>query len=100
MKVDSEKIKHLERLARIELSEDEVGPVTEQLDRIVEFVARLQTADTSGVDVTGLVAHGGEKTLREDAAGESMKREALERMAPDFKDGFFRVPSVIDKENV
>jgi len=99
MKIDRNKIEYLERLARIELTADEIDTMTEQLDRIVEFVATLQAADTSGVDAAGLAGCGGETRLREDAAREGLKREAVEKIAPDFSDGFFRVPRVIDKEN-
>ena len=98
MKIDRNKIEYLKRLARIELAADEIDTMTEQLDRIVEFVATLQAVDTSGVDAAGLVG-GGEARLREDVAREGLKREAVEKIAPDFSDGFFRVPRVIDKEN-
>jgi aspartyl-tRNA(Asn)/glutamyl-tRNA(Gln) amidotransferase subunit C len=99
MKIDREKIKYLERLARIELAPDEIESMTEQLDRIVKFVTTLQAADTSGVDAAGLLGHGGSKDLREDVIREGLKREVVKKMAPDFVDGFFRVPRVIDKEN-
>lgn len=97
MKIDRDTIRHLERLARIELDADEVARITEQLDRIVAFVAELQSVDTDGVAPTGLIAHAAGAPLREDVAREGLPREVVLDQAPDAAAGFFRVPRVIER---
>jgi len=97
MKIDRETIRHLERLARIELEAGEVAQITEQLDRIVAFVEQLQSVDTEGVPPTGLIAHAEGAPLREDELRESLPRDLLMEQAPDPADGYFRVPRVIER---
>jgi len=97
MKIDRDTIRHLERLARIELDADEVARITEQLDRIVTFVEQLQSVDTTGVAPTGLMAHEESARLRADERCEGLARETVLGQAPDASAGFFRVPRVIGK---
>lgn len=97
MKIDREMIRHLEMLARIELRPEEVEPMTEQLDRIVKFVEKLQAADTSGISATSLVAHADEEHLRDDEAQPGLDRDTILEQAPDTERGFLRVPRVIDR---
>jgi aspartyl-tRNA(Asn)/glutamyl-tRNA(Gln) amidotransferase subunit C len=97
VKIDRDTIRHLERLARIELEADEVARITEQLDRIVTFVEQLQAVDTTGVEPAGLMAHEAGAPPREDAVREGLPRETVLGQAPDASAGFFRVPRVIGK---
>jgi aspartyl-tRNA(Asn)/glutamyl-tRNA(Gln) amidotransferase subunit C len=97
VKINRDTIRHLERLARIELDADEVARMTEQLDRIVAFVEQLQSVDTTGVSPTGLMSHEEGARLREDERREGLPRDAVLGQAPDAADGFFRVPRVIER---
>ena len=98
MKIDRQTIKRLERLSRIELQPAEIETVAGQLERMVEFVATLRDADTTGAERTGLVDHGTGESLRDDAARDGLTREVVAEIAPDFEAGFFRVPRVLEKE--
>jgi aspartyl-tRNA(Asn)/glutamyl-tRNA(Gln) amidotransferase subunit C len=96
--IDRDVIRHLERLARIDLAPDEVGPITEQLNRIVALVERLQAVDVEGVEPTRAMSHGdGGDDLREDEMTPGLDRDAVLGQAPDAADGFFRVPRVISR---
>ena len=97
MTIDRDTIKHLEKLARLELSPDEVAPITEQLNRIVEFVQKLQSVDTSNVEATKLIALASEEHLRDDNQVDGLERETVLGQAPDATEEFFRVPRVIDR---
>lgn len=97
-KIDRDVIRHLERLARIDLAPDEVGPITEQLDRIVALVERLQAVDVEGVEPTRAMSHGDAgQDLREDVVTPGLDRADVLAEAPDATAEFFRVPRVISR---
>lgn len=97
MKIDRSTIEHLEKLSRLRLGSDQVERITEQLNRIVEFVEKLQSVDTSRVPPTRLISHGEEEHLREDEVRPGLDREVVLGQAPDRTEEFFRVPRVIDR---
>jgi aspartyl-tRNA(Asn)/glutamyl-tRNA(Gln) amidotransferase subunit C len=98
-KIDRDVIRHLERLARIDLAPDEVGPITEQLNRIVALVERLQAVDVEGVEPTRAMAHeDAGQGLREDVTTPGLDRGVVLSQAPDATDEFFRVPRVISRD--
>ncbi len=95
--IDRETVRHLERLARIELSSDEVEMITEQLGRIVGWVEKLQEADVGGVEPTRAMSHEPSDHVREDAVIPPLDRGIVLAEAPDAAGEFFRVPRVIDR---
>jgi aspartyl-tRNA(Asn)/glutamyl-tRNA(Gln) amidotransferase subunit C len=99
-KIDRDVIRHLERLARIDLAPDEVAPITDQLNRIVKMVERLQSVDVEGVEPTRAMAHAGEPggDVREDVVTPGLDRATVLSQAPDATPEFFRVPRVIEKD--
>jgi aspartyl-tRNA(Asn)/glutamyl-tRNA(Gln) amidotransferase subunit C len=97
-KIDRDVLRHLERRARIDLSPDEVGPITDQLNRIVALVERLQTVNVDGVEPTRAMSHeDGDAALREDAVTPGLDRAGVLSQAPDATKEFFRVPRVISR---
>jgi aspartyl-tRNA(Asn)/glutamyl-tRNA(Gln) amidotransferase subunit C len=95
MKIDENHIQKVARLARLELSDDEKQEFTAQLSDILTYVEKinqLDTGDTAPADHITDISN----VLRKDAAGESLKTEDLEKIAPLFRDGHFVVPKVID----
>ena len=96
-KINRDTIRHLENLARIELTPDEVETLTGQLDRIVGFVEKLQSVDTTGVEPTRLMSPADEEHVREDEVRPGLERDEVLKRAPDATPEFFRVPRVIDK---
>lgn len=59
MSITPDQVRHVAKLARLDLSEDEVVMYTSQLDRILEYMEILNKLDTANVEptaqVTGLV---------------------------------------------
>jgi aspartyl-tRNA(Asn)/glutamyl-tRNA(Gln) amidotransferase subunit C len=98
-KIDLNVVRHLERLARIDLSPDEVEMITEQLGRIVGFVEKLQAADVSGIEPTDAMSLEKSDHVRDDAVTQSLDRATVLREAPDATDEFFRVPRVLGKDD-
>ncbi len=96
-KIDRDVVRHLERLARIDLAPDEIDMITEQLGRIVGFVEKLQAADVEGVEPTRAMSHETIDPVREDVVTPSLDRKIVLGEAPDATGEYFRVPRVIDK---
>ncbi len=89
---DVAKIAHL---ARLQLSAEEEGRVTDRLNDILHLIDQLQAADTTGV---APLAHPTDATqpLREDAVTESDRRDLYQALAPATAAGLYLVPRVIE----
>jgi aspartyl-tRNA(Asn)/glutamyl-tRNA(Gln) amidotransferase subunit C len=94
MKITSEQVKYVAKLARLELSSGEVESVTGHLDRILTYVEKLNELDTSGVKPT---THALEITnvFREDQVQQSIGQEKALANAPRQNSESFIVPRVI-----
>ncbi|MDI6877886.1 MAG: Asp-tRNA(Asn)/Glu-tRNA(Gln) amidotransferase subunit GatC [Desulfitobacteriaceae bacterium] len=94
MKISRQAVEHVALLARLELSEQEIGTYTEQLNTILDYAAILEKLDTSEVQPT---AHAVplHNVLREDEVRVSMPQEKVLQNAPDAENGFFRVPKIV-----
>ena len=97
MKITRETIQHLEDLARIELSADERKLLAEQLGRIVEYCEQIQSLDTDAIPPTSAVVHEKESKLREDVVKPGLDRDVVLAEAPDHRNGYFRVPKIIER---
>ena len=90
--IDREQVLHVARLARLELSEDEVERMAGELSSILEHVERISQLDLDGVEPTTHVVEL-ENVLRPDEPRPSLPRERALEPAPDPAEGAFRVPS-------
>jgi aspartyl-tRNA(Asn)/glutamyl-tRNA(Gln) amidotransferase subunit C len=90
----SKEVLYVAGLAAIELKEEEVTKTLGELNQILGFIDKLQGVSTLGVEPTSHV-HGSTNPFRDDVIKESLPREDIDRIAPDFVDGFFRVPKII-----
>jgi aspartyl-tRNA(Asn)/glutamyl-tRNA(Gln) amidotransferase subunit C len=90
--IDREQVLHVARLARLELTEDEVGRMTTEMSKILEHIEKIAELDLEGVPPT---SHVVEVTgaLRADEPRPSLPREVAFANAPDIADDGFRVPS-------
>lgn len=89
---DVAKIAHL---ARLQLSAEEEGRVTDRLNDILGMIDQLQAADTRGIEP---MAHPMDATqpLREDVVSEVNHRDAYQAIAPATEAGLYLVPKVIE----
>ena len=93
MPITREDVLHVARLARLELSDDEVERMRAQLSAILEAVGKVAELDLEGVEPT---AHPLDlvNVFAEDEPRPSLTREEALANAPDPEDGFFGVPAV------
>jgi aspartyl-tRNA(Asn)/glutamyl-tRNA(Gln) amidotransferase subunit C len=95
MSLTLEEVEHIAELARLELTDEEKARFSEQLSAILEYAARLQDVDTSGIAPTSSVlpAHS---VLRPDRPRPGLDPAALLSNAPQVEQGRFRVPPVME----
>ena len=91
-------IAHVARLARLDLSGEELDTYGRQCQELLEHVARIQAVDTKGVEPT---SHPFPMTnrFREDAVTPAtvLAREEVLDQAPDTEGPYFRVPPAIEE---
>ena len=90
--IDREQVLHVARLARLELSDEEIERMAGELSGILEHVDRISGLDLDGVEPTAHVV-ALENVLRADEPEPSLPRDRALEQAPDVVDGAFRVPS-------
>jgi aspartyl-tRNA(Asn)/glutamyl-tRNA(Gln) amidotransferase subunit C len=92
MAISRDEVLHVARLARLELSEDELARFAEQLSAILEAVGKVSELDLSGVEPT---SHPLElsNVWAEDEPRPSLSADDALANAPDREDDFFRVPA-------
>jgi len=83
---------HVAKLARLGLTEEEVGRMAGELSGILEHVDRIAELDLDDVEPTSHVV-ALENVLRADVPHDSLAPEVALAQAPDPVDGAFRVPS-------
>ena len=91
MAITRDEVLHVARLARLELTDDEVERFTEQLSAILEAVAKVSELDLSGVEPT---AHPLDvvNVWAEDEPRPSIPVDDTFANAPEREAGFFKVP--------
>ena len=93
MAIGEEQVRHVARLARLGLSDEEVERFREQLSAILDAVGKVGELDLADVEPTShpldLV-----NVLGEDEVRPSLPLDEALDNAPDPEDGFFGVPAV------
>jgi aspartyl-tRNA(Asn)/glutamyl-tRNA(Gln) amidotransferase subunit C len=90
--IDREQVLHVAKLARLELTEDEVERMSGELSSILEAIERIAELDLEGVEPTSHVVSL-ENVLRADEPRPSLPRERALANAPEAGDVGFSVPS-------
>lgn len=93
--IQHDDVRHIAKLARLQLEESEIATYTEQLGRILAFFDQLQALDTTGVPVT---AHPMpiSNAFREDVARPSLPLEKALAAAQATEGDCFRVPKILE----
>lgn len=94
--IDREMVRHVARLARLGMTEEELDMFGGQLSVILENIAILREADVSGVSPT---SHASRLTsvMRSDVPQPSYPPEVLLANAPDQEDNCLKVNAVLEE---
>jgi aspartyl-tRNA(Asn)/glutamyl-tRNA(Gln) amidotransferase subunit C len=95
MPLSLKEVEHIARLARLELTDEQKARYREQLEAILDHMARLQELDTQDIPPTASVSVG-QMPLRADEPRPGLSRDDLLKNAPQEDDGQFRIPPVFE----
>lgn len=90
--IDREQVLHVARLARLELTDEEVGRMSDELSAVLGHIEKIGELDLDGVVATTHVVEVS-NALRPDVVAPSLAPEVALANAPATADGGFRVPS-------
>lgn len=111
MSVSLEEVERVAELASLELAEDEKPRMQRDLNAILEYVAQLNSLDTSTVEPLAQVSElldagaaaadlrdkGDGATLRADEKRPCLDRAVVMEEVPETNGAFFKVPKVIER---
>ena len=95
MKIDKSVVEHVAHLARLSLAPEEIELYTEQIDRILEYMDKLNSLDTTGIEPTTHAVPLG-NVFRQDEVNHNFMVEESVGNAPERKGSFFKVPPIIE----
>jgi aspartyl-tRNA(Asn)/glutamyl-tRNA(Gln) amidotransferase subunit C len=93
-KITEADVRHVAKLARLDVTDDEVALFAGQLAAVLEHAEDVEALDTAGVPPTAhplpLV-----NVLRDDVPRDGVDRDEVLAMAPAAEDRRFRVPRIL-----
>ncbi|MBI5747468.1 MAG: Asp-tRNA(Asn)/Glu-tRNA(Gln) amidotransferase subunit GatC [Nitrospirae bacterium] len=95
MAISKEEVERVAKLARLLVSEEEKDVLARQLSSILTYVGKLNELNTEGVEPLSHVIDI-KNVFREDRVRESLSQDLALSNAPEKRDGFFRVPKIIE----
>jgi len=90
--IEREEVRHVARLARLQLSDEEVDRMAVELAGVLDHIATIAELDLDAVEPTSHVV-AVENALRDDEPQPSLPREQALAGAPAVADDGFAVPS-------
>jgi len=90
--LDREQVLHVARLARLDMSDDEVEQMSVELSKVLDHIEKIRELDLEGVPPTSHVIDV-VNALRADEPEPSLPREVILAAAPEPLNDGFGVPS-------
>jgi len=95
MSVSHDQARHIAKLARIAMSDEELERLVPELNAIIGWVEQLAEVNTDGVEpLTAVIDQ--KLRLRDDKVTDGNIRDDVLANAPEAQHGFFAVPKVIE----
>jgi len=91
-------VKHISKLAKLEMSDSEIKKFGPQLNKILEYVDKLKKVDTSNVIATSHVISEIKSRFQDEKSEQKhLSQDNALRNASKIKDGYFVTKAVIEK---
>ncbi|GIW75497.1 MAG: aspartyl/glutamyl-tRNA(Asn/Gln) amidotransferase subunit C [Phycisphaerae bacterium] len=93
-----EQVRHVAKLSRLAIPDDQLPRFTQQLESILEYVEQIKQADVQGVEP---MAHAVRLTnvFRDDTPQPALSTQEVLSNAPETDGPFFKVPKVIGEDD-
>jgi aspartyl-tRNA(Asn)/glutamyl-tRNA(Gln) amidotransferase subunit C len=91
--ISEEQVRHVAGLARLGLTEEEIGEMGGQLDAILDSIEKIRELDLADTPPTANPLNLS-NVLRPDEPRPELPREEALAPAPDAEDGLFAVPRI------
>jgi aspartyl-tRNA(Asn)/glutamyl-tRNA(Gln) amidotransferase subunit C len=96
MEINTQLILRLEKLANLQLADQERDQLAAELGKIVDMVNQLQEIDTTGIEPLAYLSDRG-AVLRDDEVRDQLPTAAALANAPQHDGTYFQVPKVSKK---
>ena len=94
MKVSKDDIEYIAKLAKLKFDDDEAPKMQSELNKILQYVEKLNELDTSEIEPLKHVIDL-KNVDREDIVNQTLTTDDMLKNAPSKTEKFFRVPKVI-----
>jgi aspartyl-tRNA(Asn)/glutamyl-tRNA(Gln) amidotransferase subunit C len=95
MSIDTETARRVAKLARIAVPEEDLPALAREFNAILGFIEQLNEVDVEGVEPMTSVTPQRLKR-REDVVTDGDQADRVLKNAPDAREGFFAVPTVVE----
>lgn len=95
MSVDKDTVVKVAHLARLDVAEEKLDPLTDELNNILDWIETLAKVDTDNVEPMTSVVETDLRWRRDEVTDGDRVDEVLAN-APDAQYGFYAVPKVIE----
>ena len=95
MSVDKDTVRRVAHLARIDVEEEALEPLSKELSAILNFAEQLAEVDVDGVEPMTSVTPMALKRRKDEVTDGDIQDKVLAN-APDTREGFFAVPKVVE----
>ena len=95
MAIDRKTVENVAKLARLQLSPEELDRYGKQLGAILDYIAKLEKLDVRGLEPL-VQSVDMDNVFREDLPRPGLSRDAALQNAPEKTSDFFIVPKIIE----
>ena len=95
MEITTELVNHLAELSRLEFNAEETENFKQEFAKTLEQIQTLEDANLENLDQNQTLLDA-EQDLKEDVAGESLKKDDVIKNAPDTMGSSISVPMMVD----
>ena len=93
--ISEKDVKYVAGLARIHLKNEEIDRLTKDLEKILDYINKLDTLDVAEVQPTSHVLPL-KNVFREDTVRPSLTQQEALKISVEQQEGSFKVPKVIE----
>jgi len=95
-RITPEDVRKVSKLARLDIPDESIKIYSDQLEKIIDYIAQLEEIDTNNIPPTTRAVEV-VNVFREDVVNVSDVREDILKLAPQKEGEFYRVPRILSE---